>query len=354
MFILRKIALATFLFFPLAFYASQFDSMIVFGDSLSDNGNLYRHLEHFIPKSPPYHEGHFSNGPVWVESLFDHYFPQNNFQNFHDFAVGGAGAVLAKKEVLPYTLTMEVDDYLYLHHYNNKDNSLFIIWIGANNYINGPTNVEQITTEVVDAIGSNIEKLISHGANMFVLANLPNMGLTPEANKNNKQALTTQLSELHNQKLLAKYNELMAQHPNVKFAYFDVHSFFDEVIADPAKFSMTNTQDPCYDGKYYSKKHVHNPSKQRLAHYLTQQARIQNIYISEETKQAILTNPSLREALAVGYQSEGEPLHSIEEETEACQGYMFWDHVHPTSLSHQYIALYAQKVIDAAGFKAKS
>ena len=42
------------------------EELIVFGDSLSDNGNLYAAAG--VP-GPPYFEGRFSNGPTWVEVL---------------------------------------------------------------------------------------------------------------------------------------------------------------------------------------------------------------------------------------------------------------------------------------------
>ena len=32
----------------------RFDTMVVFGDSLSDNGNLYRYMWYKLPLSPPY------------------------------------------------------------------------------------------------------------------------------------------------------------------------------------------------------------------------------------------------------------------------------------------------------------
>ncbi len=36
-------------------------NIVVFGDSLSDNGNLYEIMKHQLPQSPPYFEGRFSN-----------------------------------------------------------------------------------------------------------------------------------------------------------------------------------------------------------------------------------------------------------------------------------------------------
>ncbi len=48
---------------------APFDEFIVFGDSLSDTGNVFISLG--VPPSPPYFDGRFSNGPVTVEHVAD-------------------------------------------------------------------------------------------------------------------------------------------------------------------------------------------------------------------------------------------------------------------------------------------
>lgn len=337
-------------FFALNNYSAQFDTIVSFGDSLSDNGNLYHYLAHIIPKSPPYYKGHFSNGSVWVETLYQDYFPNGKSEKFLNYSVGGAGAVLSYKENLPYTLTAEVEDYLYLHHYTNKDKSLFIIWVGANNYLNAPTNVDAITSSVVNAIGDNIKTLVDRGAVMFLVVNLPDMGKTPEASKENHQELLTELTVKHNQKLLDKYNELKEEYPNVNFAYFDVYSLFNQLMSAPQQFSITNIKDPCYEGGYVSAVALMAKSPAHLDSYLTQQAKQQNITLSEQTKEAILNNPALNEALIVSYQNHLE--HRLAAASPSCTGYLFWDHVHPTTTTHQFIAQFARSAIDMAGFQA--
>jgi len=47
--------------------AQSYNRLVVFGDSLSDNGNLYAVSGQ--PVSPPYFQGRFSNGPVFTELL---------------------------------------------------------------------------------------------------------------------------------------------------------------------------------------------------------------------------------------------------------------------------------------------
>ena len=49
--------------------AQTYNRVVVFGDSLSDNGNLYLATGGTTPLSPPYYQGRFSNGPVFTELL---------------------------------------------------------------------------------------------------------------------------------------------------------------------------------------------------------------------------------------------------------------------------------------------
>src|SRR5437660_8377950 len=64
-----KIALAAALLFGVSagpVCADPITQMVVFGDSLSDVGNVYA-----ATGSPPapYYPGRYSNGPIWVERL---------------------------------------------------------------------------------------------------------------------------------------------------------------------------------------------------------------------------------------------------------------------------------------------
>jgi len=65
---LRLAAFAIALAFACTPAAAAYTSIFAFGDSLSDAGNLFSESEHTIPLKP-YVDGHFSNGPTWVEDL---------------------------------------------------------------------------------------------------------------------------------------------------------------------------------------------------------------------------------------------------------------------------------------------
>jgi hypothetical protein len=79
---------------------------VVFGDSMSDNGNFFRRSFNLYPPDHCYFAGRFSNGPVWVERLAE--LIGGNVQ-VEDYAFGGAvtseGLLPAKipltKEMIP-------------------------------------------------------------------------------------------------------------------------------------------------------------------------------------------------------------------------------------------------------------
>src|SRR5262245_41839418 len=117
--------------------AGVIKDVIIFGDSLSDNGNLYNILK-VIPASPPYYEGRFSNGPTWAE-LVGNYYYKKNYATVENFAYGGATAVLHRPlkdhYAAPVTLEAELNEYLIKSPHKNKEPSLFILWIGGNDYL---------------------------------------------------------------------------------------------------------------------------------------------------------------------------------------------------------------------------
>ncbi|AOY78861.1 SGNH/GDSL hydrolase family protein [Moorena producens JHB] len=58
----------------------DFTNLYVFGDALSDSGNVFNISKAgnqvnptipITPQSPPYFQGRFSNGPIWVDFLAD-------------------------------------------------------------------------------------------------------------------------------------------------------------------------------------------------------------------------------------------------------------------------------------------
>lgn len=337
------------LFLCLSAFAAnkQFDTVIVSGDSMSDNGNLYRYMFHLLPVSPPYYKGHFTNGPLWIEQLYHMYYPAGNTEGFQDYAVGGAGAVLSYKESLPYTLTVELNNYLYWHTYGKKDTSLFVIWIGANNYLNGPTNIDSLTSSVVDATGSVIEKIIKQGGNKFLLVNLPDLGLSPHAADLKMEHLLTNLVNAHNKKLEAKYDKLKTKYPDVTFVYFDIYALFSNALEHANDFGFNNVTEPCYIGSYSGWLVKYQPDDETLFSYLKQR----DPRFDQEHWDMIKNNPELKEAAIASFMYFLLPKTGKKDDLN-CDGYAFWDRIHPTTVTHNLIAQGARQLIDEAGLRA--
>ena len=59
-----------------------FETVISFGDWITDTGNVYQLTNHSWPLVPPYYRGRFSDGPVSIERL--------GVTNLHNYAHGGA------------------------------------------------------------------------------------------------------------------------------------------------------------------------------------------------------------------------------------------------------------------------
>lgn len=343
---LLSLCLSFLLIFQVQAADNRFDTIVVFGDSLSDNGNLYRYLWHIVPSSPPYYEGHFSNGPVWAEYLGNSYFPKNTAA-LQDYAVGGAGAILAPKENMPFTLTAEVNDYLYLRSSGKKDSTLFAIWVGGNNYMNAPTNVDGLTTNVVSAIGESIERLIAKGGNKFLIANLPDLAKMPTAKYSSNQALLTDLTLAHNQKLAATVEALKQKYPTVTIVYFDAYTFFGDAIVHAADFGFNQLDEPCYAGGYSGLLQSAEPNDSQLYTYLKKRAP----EMTEQQWLMIKNNPDLRETVSASYLYTSLPSLKIAYPTQ-CEQYVFWDKVHPTTAIHKMIAAQVKIELDAAGLTA--
>ena len=145
---------------------SGISRLVVFGDSLSDNGNLFRLIGE---PQPPYFDGRFSNGPTYAEQL-----AASLDVPLQDLAFGGATAsdlspgLLTNSQTgqpLPINLPEQVAGYLAgLKGGRAKDDTTAVIYVGNNDYLNYlesnlpkdlPT-AQGIVTNVITSIGQAI------------------------------------------------------------------------------------------------------------------------------------------------------------------------------------------------------
>lgn len=144
------LALTLLFVFPFGSHATQFDNLIVFGDSLSDDGNI----------------GRFTDGAIWVETLADYL-----DADLYDFAYGGATTGIDNPAAgLPITgLQWQVDNYLA-----PTTDALYTVWAGANDFLK-----ERSFIKAAKNIGAALENLYDDGARDILVGNLPDIGATP-------------------------------------------------------------------------------------------------------------------------------------------------------------------------------
>jgi phospholipase/lecithinase/hemolysin len=300
-----------FLLFSGLISANSLNKIVVFGDSLSDNGNFYEFMKHRLPQSPPYYKGHFTNGPVWIERLAFVYFPSTSAEHLLDYAFGGAGVSGNNNEDILFTLEHELDTYFLTHENKADAQSLFIIWIGANNYLYLPSDEDVAVMTVIHGIKQSIEQLVAKGAQHIMVLNLPDLGRAPVARAVHEETKISSLVNRHNEQLAQMLQSLKDTYPAVQWIYFDVNQSINKLLDSPKQYGFDNIKESCLD--------------------------------------TVLTN-STEAGLSLPYallNVTGNKSTII----DACQGYLFFDAVHPTKLAHQIIADQAQAVLNAANIK---
>jgi outer membrane lipase/esterase len=243
---------------------AEFDGLVVFGDSLSDNGNIPKLFGIPYPHTMPgYDGGRFSNGPVYAEYL-------NSLLGIpgplEDYAIGGATTGTTNIGGLPNAgITQEIARYLATDpRPTNRD--LFVLWGGANDYFgyfdaiqacNGnPTCLAglpsgtSVVTNVLTNIASEVKQLALLGGKNFIVPNLPDLGLTPDFNTNPANAAgAAALTAGHDQGLALAMGELQrglaAVGVPVNIRIVDVSALINDVIADPTKYGAVNVTAQC-------------------------------------------------------------------------------------------------------------
>jgi outer membrane lipase/esterase len=237
----------------------QYSSITIFGDSLSDPGNIPKLIGIDYP-APPYFEHQFSNGPVYAKYLNGLFGISTPLQ---DFAIGGAKTGAGNIGGLPGNPSIGlpnsgIDGQITYYLQNNPkpaSRDLFIVYGGANDYLDlvqsfsglglsGAalssylTNATGPVTVTVANLVTDVTRLSRQGVKNFVVPNLPNLGATPLLNGDPTTASQgTQLTQLHNQALAQAMGQLQQQlHVNITIV--DVGAVLAGVLANPSKFGV--------------------------------------------------------------------------------------------------------------------
>ena len=237
--------------------ASAFDSLVVFGDSLSDVGNVQARsmtlagLGLPVPPTPgpSYFNGRFSNGPNFIDNLsaglgLGASVPSTG--GGLNFAHGGAqtSGTIFPTTLIVDDLDVQVGNYLTATPAADPA-GLFVVYGGANDFASGQTNPAVPAMNVAADVG----RLADAGARFVLVPNLPLLGQVPRFSGDAATAAgATALSLGFNATLSAALDGVEAAHPDLTLYRLDVAGLFAQVAADPAAFELENVADPAAPG----------------------------------------------------------------------------------------------------------
>ncbi|MBE9170753.1 SGNH/GDSL hydrolase family protein [Pleurocapsales cyanobacterium LEGE 06147] len=262
----------------------RIDELYVFGDSLSDVGNVFEATGGAYPPNPPYFQGRYSNGRLWVEHLADKL--ELSPKQTANFAWGGATSGINSNDVPG--LLAQVQSFIDSKQEVNPQ-ALATIWSGANDYLHGATN----PIKSVENLSRAIALLSQAGIKNILVANLPDLGQLPATRNNPNSETLTALTNAHNLNLSKSLDELKQQlNSDTQIIEFDVYSLYQEAITNPAKFGFINVSDTCLNQ-------------------------------SPQTPESESNSPQIASTITV---------------CERPAQFLFWDGIHPTAAAHQILA----------------
>ncbi len=225
-----------------------YTSFFAFGDSLTDNGNLF--AASGLPPFP-YVAGRFSNGPTWAEYVAARFAKAGLFAA--NFAFGGATAV-TNADAIP-----DLQAQLFIAATNVPPvalgaNPLVSLFFGANDILDElktPGVTEASAVAVAGAAGKAVANaagfIFGTGITSFVLFNLPDLGTIPRfAALPAAAAIATAATDEFNKTLAASAATLRAG--GARVIEIDINSLFEDLLDDPTRFGLTNATDPCFTG----------------------------------------------------------------------------------------------------------
>jgi phospholipase/lecithinase/hemolysin len=191
------LALAIMFVFPTGSYATSFSSLIVFGDSLSDNGNI----------------GRFTDGAIWVETL-----AASLGADLYDFAYGGATTGEDNPAVGEpvFGLQWQVENYMA-----PAEDALFTVWAGANDFLQA-----RFPDAAAYNIGMALENLYGDGARDILVGNLPDIGATPAFYSGPNQGAATGWTTLFNLNLEVVLADFEEGHDDATLYRLDAYGLF--------------------------------------------------------------------------------------------------------------------------------
>jgi outer membrane lipase/esterase len=249
------------------------NSIVVFGDSLSDPGNGFvftkasatppdYSVDDLLIPSLPYARGghHLTNGETWIEQLGRSLGLARSvnpaFKGSNPFAMNFAiGTARARNDGVNPSLSLLVAAFLQKTGGVAPADALYVIQVGGNDVRDAleavltQQNPLPILEGAANAIATNIAVLHAAGARQFLVWNVPDLGLTPAAD-----ILATQIqiapfaatiaTLAFNGALITNLTPVLGL-PGIVVVPFDAFGLITSITATPSQFGLTNVTDAC-------------------------------------------------------------------------------------------------------------
>jgi phospholipase/lecithinase/hemolysin len=226
--------------------AGSFSSVVVYGDSLSDNGNLFAATGQ---PGAPYYQGRRSDGLVAVEQLAAALgTPLLDFAwigattGIGNYADGGTPTTLGSFS-LPGMQAEFAATQASLGPY--LASGLFIVWGGPNDFLS-PSPLDLTPQAIVSrAIGDELGIVTSLellGAHNILVPGMPDLGLTPYF-RSLGSAAAAQGSAITD-----AYNAALRSSLPSGVLFYDTATLLRSIVANPGAYGFTNVTDPCFNG----------------------------------------------------------------------------------------------------------
>lgn len=245
-----------------------FSTKVFFGDSLTDDGNLFDLTtavsdEGFPIEDVGYNQ-RFTNGLVFAEYTA----PLLGVDNTLNFGIGAAqalGSLTLRDEVVEreleefltvpledpaldfdINLTAQIDRFLAETAGQDRSDMSATVFIGANDYLNfEPSSPEALLieglgllVEITDAVADAAQTLADEGVGQVVINGLPSGDFFPAVRSSPELApIAGVVLGLHNLRLKNTVEELQAQ--GVDAVYVDIEAMTRTIIDDPLNFGIT-------------------------------------------------------------------------------------------------------------------
>lgn len=258
--LLRNLVLPALAAASMAAHAGPFSGIFIFGDSLSDTGNVSIATSGAAPGTgdipgivQPYAPGRYSNGPLWVETFASGLglAVAPALAGGNNFAFAGARTGFSGLNEPAGVLTQVAGLWgqgMPINPTRADPTALYVVVAGGNDMRDARSNPngdaatrEAAAEAAVNNLLAAIDYLAASGARNVLISTLPDLGATPEALFFNVQAASTDATNQFN-KLIRL---LPLDYAGLSIKLLDMAAVAADVQSRPQDFGVTNTSLPC-------------------------------------------------------------------------------------------------------------